>query len=190
MSTLYWTCHRELTGGYDQNGFGSIVPVASLADTFDSDLALLWADNTNGSGAISPSDIMSRVTRGFSTKQLGSFRKVSTDDIATICRENFSGSSACFASVIFDAIPGAGSNQTLNYTIRADSALGFVNVADHTSDYEVRILPLQWAVESVSVARRWTIDRTSHVVSGYHRARYRSNPNNPSGVAVYPVYKR
>ena len=166
------------------------MPVASLADTFDSDLALLWADNTNGSGAISPSDIMSRVTRGFSTKQLGSFRKVSTDDIATICRENFSGSSACFASVIFDAIPGAGSNQTLNYTIRADSALGFVNVADHTSDYEVRILPLQWAVESVSVARRWTIDRTSHVVSGYHRARYRSNPNNPSGVAVYPVYKR
>ena len=128
------------------------MPVASLADTFDSDLALLWADNTNGTGAISPSDIMSRVTRGFSTKQLGSFRKVSTDDIATICRENFSGSSACFASVIFDAIPGSGSNQTLNYTIRADSALGFVNVADHTSDYEVRILPLQWADESVSVA--------------------------------------
>ncbi len=125
--------------------------MASLADTYDPDLSLLWSDDTDGTGAISPSDIVSRMIRGFSGKQLASFRKVNTDDIATLCRENFSGSSACFASVIFDGIPGAGSNQTLNYTIQADSALGFVNVIDHTSDYERRILPLQWAVESVSL---------------------------------------
>ncbi|TFK92820.1 P-loop containing nucleoside triphosphate hydrolase protein [Polyporus arcularius HHB13444] len=134
-----------------KNGLGSMVPVASLADTYDPDLTLLWSDDTNGTGAISPSDIVSRMIRGFSGKQLASFRKVNTDDIATLCRENFSGSSACFASVIFHGIPGAGSNQTLNYTIQADSALGFVNVIDHTSDYERRILPLQWAIESAII---------------------------------------
>ncbi|RPD64790.1 P-loop containing nucleoside triphosphate hydrolase protein [Lentinus tigrinus ALCF2SS1-6] len=134
-----------------KNGLGTMVPVALLADTFDPDLTLLWSDDTDGAGAISPSDIISRMTRGFSGKQLASFRKVSSDDIATVCRENFSGSSACFASVTFQAIPVAGSNQTLNYTIQADSALGFVDVIDHSSDYERRIFPLQWAIESAII---------------------------------------
>lgn len=143
---------RRLTLSWIQNGLGSMVPVASLADTFDPDLILPWSDDTDGAGAISPADIISRVTRGFSDKQLASFREVKTADIATLCRENFSGSSACFAGVIFQGIPGAGSNQTFNYTIRADSALGYVDVVDHSSDYERRILPLQWAIESVRVA--------------------------------------
>ena len=55
-----------------------------------------------------------------------------------------------FASVSFEAIPDAGSSQTLNYTIRVDSGLRYINVRDHNSDYELRVLPLQWAIESVS----------------------------------------
>jgi hypothetical protein len=37
----------------------------------------------------------------------------------------------------------------INYTIRADAGLGFIDVLNHKSDFERRILPLQWAVDSV-----------------------------------------
>lgn len=38
----------------------------------------------------------------------------------------------------------------LNYTISGDGGLGFIDVVDHKSDFEVRVLPLQWAIDSVS----------------------------------------
>ena len=37
----------------------------------------------------------------------------------------------------------------LNYTIRGDAGFGFIDVVHHTSDFEERILPLQWAIDSV-----------------------------------------
>ena len=122
-----------------------------LADTFDPALHLYWSDDTDGTGSPSSTDIFSRVTKGFSAKQLASVQKVDTDDISTLCLQNFNGVSECFATVTFDLIPAAGSDSTLNYTIRVDDHLGFVNVKDHTSDYELRVLPLQWAIDSVSV---------------------------------------
>lgn len=100
---------------------------------------------------------MDRVTKDFSAKQLGSVFKTDYSELATLCRENFAGSSSCFAAVSFEALPAEGSNggQTLNYTIRADSGLNYIDVKGHTSDIEKRILPLQWAsIESVSASSR------------------------------------
>jgi ATP-binding cassette, subfamily A (ABC1), member 3 len=41
-------------------------------------------------------------------------------------------------------------NSMLNYTIHLDAGLGFIDVVHHAGDYERRVLPLQWAVDSVS----------------------------------------
>ncbi|KAI9067182.1 hypothetical protein FKP32DRAFT_1755315, partial [Trametes sanguinea] len=133
------------------DGIGSITPVAALRETFDGTLKLPWSDDTGGVGTPSPADIMSRVTRGFSSKQLSAVMHVDSDQIGNLCQQNFNGVSGCFASVLFEAAPTAGSNSTFNYTIRADSHLAFVDVKSHASDYEVRILPLQWAVESAII---------------------------------------
>lgn len=99
---------------------------------------------------------MNRVTKDFSSKQLGSVFKTDYSELATLCCENFAGSSSCFAAVSFEALPAEGSNggQTLNYTIRADSGLNYIDVKGHTSYIEKRILPLQWAIESVSASSR------------------------------------
>lgn len=37
----------------------------------------------------------------------------------------------------------------VNYTIFADAGLSYINVEHHTSDFERRIFPLQWAVDQV-----------------------------------------
>ena len=93
---------------------------------------------------------MARVLNGFSEKQLESVRQVSVDEVDSACLQNFMGTSNCFVAVSFDGIPAVGVNQTLNYTIRYDSSLGYVDVKNHKSDFELRILPLQWAIDSVS----------------------------------------
>ncbi|KAI0327697.1 P-loop containing nucleoside triphosphate hydrolase protein [Cubamyces sp. BRFM 1775] len=133
------------------NGLGSMIPVAPLADVFDGSLKLVWSDDTNGTGSPTPSDIMTRMTRDFSSKKLEAVLRVDTDRIGDVCQQNFNGVSGCFASVTFDHVPTAGSDGTLNYTIRGDQHLTFVDVIHHTSDFEVRILPLQWAVESAII---------------------------------------
>ncbi|KAL7284960.1 hypothetical protein ACG7TL_000049 [Trametes sanguinea] len=133
------------------DGIGTITPVAALKDTFDGTLKLPWSDDTSGIGVPTPRDIMSRVTQGFSSKQLSAVMQVDSDQIGNLCQQNFNGVSDCFASVLFEAAPTAGSNATFNYTIRADSHLAFVDVKSHASDYEVRILPLQWAIESAFI---------------------------------------
>ncbi|KAI1786794.1 P-loop containing nucleoside triphosphate hydrolase protein [Ganoderma leucocontextum] len=130
------------------NGLGTFVPIAPLADVYDPALTFVWSDNTNGTTNPSPKDIMTRVLNGFSWKQLRSVRQVGVDELGSVCLENFLGTSTCFAAVSFDSIPAAGVNQTLNYTIRADSNLGYVDVKNHKSDFERRILPLQWAIDS------------------------------------------
>lgn len=127
-----------------------MIPVFPLADTFDHSLYFPWVDNTNGTGALSADDIMARVTRGFSGKQLGATRKLTNEEMSVLCTQNPSSKSQCFAGIIFEHIGAADSNFPVNYTIIADSSLGFVDVRGHKSDYERRILPLQWAVESVS----------------------------------------
>lgn len=137
-----------------QFGLGTSIPVYNLTQRFDGSLKLIWADATNGTGFPSPADIMSRVTSGFSAKQLSAVRELdSPDDIPSACPQNFNLFSDCFAAVAFNSLPPENNSlaEPVNYTIRADGGLAHVDVAKHSSDYELRILPLQWAVDSVSI---------------------------------------
>lgn len=123
-----------------------------MTNVFDGSLALVWADGTNGTGT-NPSahDVIARITRGFSDGQLGAVRQVdSPADIPSACPQNFNLFSECFAAVAFNSLPGSDGTSPLNYTIRADGGLFHIDVTKHSSDYEQRLLPLQWAIDSVS----------------------------------------
>lgn len=47
-------------------------------------------------------------------------------------------------------VPVGAATVGVNYTIMVDGGLFHVDVVRHTSDYEERVLPLQWAIDSVS----------------------------------------
>ena len=94
---------------------------------------------------------MARVTDGFSSRKLKAVRKVGTmQDIADACPENFNLFSNCFAALYFASIPASGGGDAaVNYTIKADGGLSHIDVVKNKSDFEKRILPLQWAVDKV-----------------------------------------
>jgi hypothetical protein len=93
--------------------------------------------------------VIDRVTQSFSPAQLRSVVSVPTpDDVAPRCQQNFNGYSECFAAVVFNTDISGG---IINYTIRADAGLFFVDVKNHKSDFEKRILPVQWAVDEVQL---------------------------------------
>jgi ATP-binding cassette, subfamily A (ABC1), member 3 len=133
-------------------GLGSAVPIARVSDVFDGSLALVWADGTNGTGVPSPDSIMSKVTAGFTPAQLQGVKKVATPaDIPSTCPQNFNLFSECFAAIAFNDLPAvANGTHPINYTTRADGGLYHIDVVRHSSDFERRILPLQWAVDQAS----------------------------------------
>ncbi|KAH9930397.1 P-loop containing nucleoside triphosphate hydrolase protein [Epithele typhae] len=142
----------SFTSKPDIGGLGSMIPVRALADAFDARRILLWSDDTNSTTAgFTADDLVARMTAGFSSKQLAAFHKVTTDEIAGRCVENPNGKSRCFAAVTFEQLPARGNNQTINYTIRVDDSIGSIDVKGHNSDYEVRVLPVQWAVDSAII---------------------------------------
>ncbi|KAI0931158.1 hypothetical protein AcV5_005295 [Taiwanofungus camphoratus] len=125
-------------------------------DEFDGTMDLVWADGTNGTGAPSANDIMSHITSGFSSNQLSAVKKAnSSEEIPAMCPENWNGYSECYSAVVFNSLPDLSDSSTIsqpiNYTIRADGGLFRINVVKHTSDYEKRVLPLQWAVDSAVI---------------------------------------
>ncbi|KAL6298600.1 hypothetical protein BKA93DRAFT_743844 [Sparassis latifolia] len=137
-------------------GLGSIASVYNLTNVYDGSMALVWADGMNGTGTPTADDIMALVTRGFSSEQLGGVRKLaSPSDLAAACPENFNLFSLCFAGISFNSLPfaggGAAEAQAINYTLRADGGLYYINVVKHTSSYEERVMPLQWAVDSAII---------------------------------------
>ncbi|KAI0027064.1 P-loop containing nucleoside triphosphate hydrolase protein [Vararia minispora EC-137] len=137
-------------------GIGDPIPVYNLSSRFDGSLTLYWADATNASvpAFASPSDIMSRITTDFSPAQLAAVRKApSADAIPSLCPQNFNLFSECFAAVVFNVLP-SDATAPVNYTIRADGGLFHVDVVGHASDYEERIMPLQWAVDRAIVELR------------------------------------
>lgn len=67
------------------------------------------------------------------------------------CPQNFNEFSECFAAVVFYDVQSGSNVAGFNYTIRADAGLGYINVEKHTSDLEVRILPLQWALDEAII---------------------------------------
>jgi hypothetical protein len=94
---------------------------------------------------------MARVTSGFSASQLSAVKKASSaTQLPFECPQNFNGFSECYAGVVFYDIP-ANVASPINYTILADSGLFHIDVVRHSSDFETRVLPLQWAVDQVRV---------------------------------------
>lgn len=147
---------RDLRSTTTQLSGGSPFPIREFADTFNPSLSFYWVDATDQSrgGFSSADDIMAQVTRGFSGEQLNAVHKLSSvGDLAESCPQNFNGKSECWAALSFEAIPPANNSQFLpvNYTIHADVGLQHVDNAHHDSDYEIRIMPLQWAVDTVSL---------------------------------------
>jgi ATP-binding cassette subfamily A (ABC1) protein 3 len=96
---------------------------------------------------------MARITSNFGQNQLRAIKQVGTPaDIPPQCPQNFNGFSECFAAIAFNHLPmNATDTSPIDYTISADEGLIYVNVYSHTSDFETRILPLQWAIDQVWV---------------------------------------
>jgi ATP-binding cassette subfamily A (ABC1) protein 3 len=94
---------------------------------------------------------MAHITASFTPHQLKAVRQVQTAaDIIRACPQNFNFLSECFAAVSFSDIPANSSaGKPVIYTIRADSGLVFIDVKNHKSDFEKRVLPLQWAIDEV-----------------------------------------
>ncbi|PFH49786.1 hypothetical protein AMATHDRAFT_4551 [Amanita thiersii Skay4041] len=142
-------------------GIGQPIPVLALQSQFKDGLALLWADATDGTSSPRPTEIISRITGSFTKEQFKNVKQVSNaSDIPFQCPQNFNFFSECFAAVIFYDIPPNGSrNRPVNYTIRADAGLSFIDVERHTSHYEQRILPLQWAIDKAIIDLQTNTDQ-------------------------------
>ncbi|KAF7340910.1 hypothetical protein MSAN_02075900 [Mycena sanguinolenta] len=135
-------------------GIGNPIPIYSLQQQFHDAGTLVWADATDGNSQPSPTDIMARVTSGFSVSQLSAVKQASSGpELPFECPQNFNGFSECFAAVVFYDIP-ANVTSPVNYTILADSGLFHIDVVRHTSDFELRVLPLQWAVDQAIIELR------------------------------------
>jgi hypothetical protein len=118
---------------------------------FDGSLTLVWADTTNGSFTPSPTQIIDRITSSFNPVQLAGIKKVADQaEILKACPQNFNLYSQCFAAVAFNPSPSP-NTLPFNYTIYADGGLNSIDVEKHTSDFEKRVMPLQWAIDSVGV---------------------------------------
>ncbi|KAH8091365.1 P-loop containing nucleoside triphosphate hydrolase protein [Cristinia sonorae] len=145
---------RLFTSKPQNYGLGSPIPVFNLTDVFDPSLALVWVDTTNNTAFPAPSDIISLATSSFSPQQLAAVKKLdSPDELVSTCPQNFNLLSKCFGAVVFNSFPATNPEdvQPFNYTILADGGLSHVDVVAHKSDYEVRLLPLQWAVDQAII---------------------------------------
>ncbi|KAK7063610.1 hypothetical protein R3P38DRAFT_2492098 [Favolaschia claudopus] len=135
-------------------GIGDPVQIHSLQQQFQRAGTLVWADATDGTSQPSPTDIMARITSGFSASQHSAVRQVPTAaQLPFECPQNFNGFSECYAGLVFYDIP-ANVTSPVNYTILADSGLFHIDVVRHTSDLETRVLPLQWAVDQAIIELR------------------------------------
>ncbi|KAF5385138.1 hypothetical protein D9615_001087 [Tricholomella constricta] len=134
-------------------GIGEPISIFSLQEQFDGGSTLIWADGTDGASIPSPTDIMAHITATFTPAQKNAIKKVeSPADIPFACPQNFNFLSECFAAIAFNDIPAnTTTGKPVNYTIRADAGLTFIDVVRHTSDFEKRILPLQWAIDQAII---------------------------------------
>ncbi|KZT03358.1 uncharacterized protein LAESUDRAFT_738258 [Laetiporus sulphureus 93-53] len=102
---------------------GTTITIPCLADHYDGSLALVWADGMNGSGSPCSTDIISHITRGFTSKHLSHVKKAdSLNDVPSLCPENFNGHSKCYTAVVFNLLPGSSGNASsvvqYNYMLR------------------------------------------------------------------------
>ncbi len=130
---------------------------------------------------------MSHVLSGFSDKQLQVVHELgSPDEIANSCPQNFNEFSECYAAISFNFANTEG----LNYTIFVDGGLAHVDVVKHKSDYEKRVLPLQWAVDSVRVLFEFSTVMIVDQTTGNNRTCHQCDSVNSIGMAVYARNKQ
>ncbi|KIM38139.1 hypothetical protein M413DRAFT_420628 [Hebeloma cylindrosporum] len=135
-------------------GLGEPASIYAIDDQFDGSKSLVWADGTNGASNPSPFQIIARITSNFTSTQLAGVKEVANlSDISASCPQNFNALSSCFAGVGFTDIPSvdAPGTRPVNYTIFSDAGLSSIDVEHHTSDFETRIFPLQWAVDQAII---------------------------------------
>ena len=127
------------------------MPVQTLQSQFDGKTTLVWADNTDGNSSPSPKEVVARLTAKFTPVQRAAVKEVNASDIFASCPQNWRGFTQCFAAVEFADIPSLNESSLIwvNYTIYGDFGLEYINVEKHTSDFEHRILPLQWEIDKV-----------------------------------------
>jgi ATP-binding cassette subfamily A (ABC1) protein 3 len=97
---------------------------------------------------------MTQVTASFTPAQRNKVRQVALpSSIPSACPQNFMLVSECFGALVFDTLPHSlNESAPITYTIRGDIGLFRIDVKSHDSDFEQRILPLQWAVDRVGAS--------------------------------------
>ena len=140
---------------FDQYGMGTITPIKFLQVQYDGTMPLIWTDTTNSTGFPTPKDIISHIASNFTPTQLAAVKQVrDRSEIPLACPQNYNGVTPCFAAIEFVNIPSVNASDRVSgpmeYIIHADVGLSYIDVVGHTSDFESRILPLQWAIDSVS----------------------------------------
>ncbi|KAJ7626727.1 hypothetical protein B0H17DRAFT_1286284 [Mycena rosella] len=135
----------------DDLGLGEPAPLHSLKQEFTKG-SLMWVDATDGNGYPSPSEIMTSITTGFSVAQLNTVRKVSTAaEMVAQCPQNSRGFSTCYGGIFFNDLPRNNVSAPINYTLIADYGLGRIDVSHHTGDFQMRVMPLQWAIDQAII---------------------------------------
>ena len=169
-----------------QFGIGDPVAVRDFGSQFDGSLQLIWADGTGGAGSPSADDIIARITRGFNNKQLAAISRVeTTDGIPSKCPQNFNLFSECFAGLSFEYLPSSSTDtRPINYTILGNGGYKYINAIKHTSDYELYVLPLQWAVDQVTLKGVFGLGVYVNYFIGYHRAKNWSPSRHSARMAV------
>ncbi|KAG8734716.1 hypothetical protein FRC10_011502, partial [Ceratobasidium sp. 414] len=136
----------------DNLGFGTPIPIPSLADTWATD-TIYYVDDTRTNPSQVPALISAIISSSnLSPAQQSRLKLLESGDVQRACPSNFNLISQCFAVLVFGYVPtGAGDSQPMNYTIRMDGGRTAVDVEKHTSDYERVALPVQWAVDKAAM---------------------------------------
>lgn len=132
---------------------------------------------------------MEKVFSRFTPTQRSAVKQLANpSQIPVHCPQSFNGLSPCYAAIAFSDVIALNNTtpKSFNYTIFADPGLSFVDVVGHTSDFETRILPLQWSIDRVRCSHSFTFFAfQEHRLSGYYRVGNRNFPGNTFGMAIY-----
>ena len=134
-----------------------MVSESVLKDAFTLSTLIYRVDNTGPSDSNSPtpSEIMAEVTKEFSSSQLSLvYQESSTQDLGANCQLDFNIKSPCFAGAIFKSIPPIGDvSKRVEYTlVREAEFFDTVDVKTHNTEVEQWTMPLQYAIEKVSLS--------------------------------------
>lgn len=174
---------------------GSPTSILPLNGQFEGQGAFLWADETDGTYNPAPADIIAQITSNFTPQQLKNVHKLeSLNAIRASCPQNLNGISPCFAGIGFtnrlnDTNMPATFFTIVNYTIFADSGLSYISPTNHNSDFEKRILPLQWSLDKVGDLQCICLFFLTSFLAGNHWTTDRVRATNANGMGIYQYHK-